>query len=179
MNKNLDLILKKAYYFMMQREEIDLVAKKLGDEKKEENIKKDLSYILQVLKDKRIKLTSQRKIILDIFLKLGGHVSVEEIFQEIRKKKKNIGLATIYRTFSLLKNLGLVSQREFGDGFSRFEIVSSHHDHLICQKCGKVIEFKDERIEDIQEEIAKKFGFVLISHRHELVGICSDCRETL
>ncbi len=148
-------------------------------EKNQENVKKDLSYILRILKEKGIKLTSQRKIILDTFLRLGGHVSVEEIFQEIRKKKKNIGLATVYRTFSLLKKAGLVSQREFGDGFSRFEVVSSHHDHLICQKCGKVIEFKDERIEDIQEEIAKKFGFVLISHRHELIGICSNCRETL
>jgi Fur family ferric uptake transcriptional regulator len=175
MNKNLDLFLKKDYNFMMQQKEKD----NLDTEKKDEDIKKDLSYILNSLKEKGIKLTSQRKIILDIFLKLGGHVSVEEIFHEIRKRKKNIGLATIYRTFSLLKNVGLVSQREFGDGISRFEVVSSHHDHLICQKCGKVIEFKDERIEEIQEEVAKKFGFILISHRHELIGICPDCKKAL
>lgn len=143
----------------------------------EKKITKD--FIISSLKKKKMKITSQRKAIIEIFLELGGHVSVEDIFHEIRKRKKNIGLATIYRTFSMLKEAGLVSERDFRDGRTRFEIVSEHHDHIICQKCGKVVEFKDETIEKLQEEISKRLGFVLISHRHELIGICEDCRKSM
>lgn len=143
----------------------------------EKEITKD--FIISFLKKKKMKITSQRKAIIEIFLELGGHVSVEDIFYELRKRKKNIGLATIYRTLSMLKEAGLVSERDFRDGRRRFEIVSEHHDHIICQKCGKVVEFKDETIEKIQEEISKRLGFVLISHRHELIGICEDCRKSM
>jgi len=143
----------------------------------EKEITKD--FVISSLKKKKMKITSQRKAIIETFLELGGHVSVEDIFYELRKRKKNIGLATIYRTLSMLKEAGLVSERDFRDGRTRFEIVSEHHDHIICQKCGKVVEFRDETIEKLQEEISKRLGFVLISHRHELMGICEDCRKSM
>jgi Fur family ferric uptake transcriptional regulator len=143
----------------------------------EKKITKD--FVISSLKKKKMKITSQRKAIIETFLELGGHVSVEDIFYELRKRKKNIGLATIYRTLSMLKEAGLVSERDFRDGRTRFEIVSEHHDHIICQKCGKVVEFRDETIEKLQEEISKRLGFVLISHRHELMGICEDCRKSM
>lgn len=135
------------------------------------------------IKEKGYKITSQRKYIIDIFLKLGGHVSVDDVFEEIKKRKnqdvqaKKIGIATIYRTLKMLKNLGLVSERHFGDGRARYEIISEHHDHLICKECGLTIEFLDQEIEERQKHIAQKYNFLLISHRHELLGLCQKCQK--
>lgn len=135
------------------------------------------------IKEKGYKITSQRKYIIDIFLNLGGHVSVEEVFEEIKKRKnrdiqaKKIGIATIYRTLKMLKNLGLVSERHFGDGRARYEITSEHHDHLICKECGLTVEFLDQEIEERQKYIAQKHNFLLISHRHELLGLCQKCQK--
>ncbi|MCS7213931.1 MAG: transcriptional repressor [Candidatus Calescibacterium sp.] len=133
------------------------------------------------IKEKGYKITSQRKYIIDVFLKLGGHVSAEDIFEEIKRKSKKdtqakrIGIATIYRTLKILKNLGLASERDFGDGRVRYEVSSEHHDHLICKECGLTIEFMDEEIEQKQKYVAQKYGFLLVSHRHELIGICPNC----
>lgn len=127
------------------------------------------------------KITSQRKYIVDVLFGLGGHISVEELFDEIRKRKKTdtiagkIGIATVYRTLKILKMIGLVSERDFGDGRIRYEVISGHHDHLICTRCGLTIEFSDAEIEERQREIARKHSFFLVSHRHELLGICQDC----
>lgn len=137
----------------------------------------DIEAIWERLKKSGFKITEQRRKIVEIFLELGGHISAEELFHEVRKRKLGIGFATIYRTLNMLSFLGIVAQRNFGDGRVRFEIVSAHHDHLICSECGKIIEFSDDIIERRQEEIAKKFGFRLISHRHELIGICSSCEK--
>ncbi len=135
----------------------------------------DIEDIWRRLRERRFKITSQRMEIIRIFLELGGHVSADEIFEEVRRRKIDVGFATIYRTLNMLSSLGIVVQRNFGDGRVRFELVSAHHDHLICSRCGKIIEFSDDMIESRQSEVAKRFGFKLISHRHELVGICSDC----
>lgn len=145
--------------------------------------KEKFREILNTIKKKGYKLTRQRKYIIDVFLDMGGHVSAEEIFDEIRKKRKDsqlagqIGFATVYRTLKMLKKLGLVTERDFGEGKTRYEVVSEHHDHLICKSCGFTVEFFDREIENRQNIIAKKYGFSLISHRHELIGLCPKCRK--
>jgi len=143
-----------------------------------------LQDIIDKLKKRGYRLTNQRVLIIDTFLKMKGHVSAEDIFEEIQRtlRKKmmgKIGLATIYRTMGMLKSIGVAVERNFGDGRVRYELISEHHDHLICQECGKVVEFFSPEIEEAQSKIAKKFGFILKSHRHELIGICPDCAKKM
>ena len=125
-----------------------------------------------------LKLTEQRQTILEVFLKTD-HITAEALYREIVKKKKNpLGLATIYRTLNLLCEIGIAQQRHFGDTNTLYDNVSrkKHHDHLICNTCGRITEFEAPAIERLQEEIARKKRYLIQSHRLELYGICADCR---
>lgn len=129
----------------------------------------------QYLLRHHLKQTSQRKLIVSHILRLNTHLDAEELHRHVeRAGHKNIGLATIYRTLTLLKTAGLLEQKSFQDGRSLFEIIvpDSHHDHLICRQCGRVIEFENDQIEKIQHEIARRYGFRLESHRLDLFGDC-------
>jgi Fur family ferric uptake transcriptional regulator len=85
----------------------------------------------------------------------------------------------VYRTLKLLTECGVAFERRFGDGLTRYELADeeSHHDHLICVECGTIIEFEEPRIDQIEEEIAKRHGFALRSHKHEMYGVCADCQK--
>ncbi|MEZ4741313.1 MAG: transcriptional repressor [Bdellovibrionota bacterium] len=131
------------------------------------------------LSQKQLKQTQQRKLIIDYFLQANRHIDADELHEIVKGKGHNIGLATIYRTLNLLKDSGLVEQRTFAEGRSVFEVSNpnSHHDHLICQDCGKIFEFENEKIEEIQLKIAEQLNFSLTDHRLELFGKCQrkDC----
>jgi Fur family transcriptional regulator, ferric uptake regulator len=131
------------------------------------------------LSKKRLKSTKQRDAIIETFFSLEGqHVKIEELLEEVRKKAPNIGYATVYRTLMLLVEAGVAHQRHFHDGQSRFELdLAHHHDHLICTECDKIIEFKNDIIEETQHRIAKKHKFLLTGHKMELYGTCGDCRK--
>jgi Fur family ferric uptake transcriptional regulator len=113
-----------------------------------------------------------------MFFASDGHLSIEELLDEVRLKEPRIGYATVYRTLKLLKECGLAFERHFGDGVSRYEVAWSneHHDHLICVECEKIIEFEDDDIEVLQHQVAAKHGFKLVRHKLELYGVCPDCR---
>lgn len=132
------------------------------------------------LMKKNLKQTKQRQRVIERFLELKGHISAEELHDHIRKKGDNIGLATVYRTLNLLKEAGLADQKQFSDGRSVFEVHApgSHHDHLICLGCHMVVEFENEAIETLQEEVAKSFNFTLINHSLDLFGYCETCTKT-
>lgn len=125
-----------------------------------------------------MKHTRQRELILETFMNTGGHVSAEELHHKVIKHDPSVGLATVYRTLSLLCQCGIAQQREFGEGRTRFEIVHEykHHDHLICTKCGKIIEFENCNIERQQEKVARDHKFTIYSHKLELYGLCSGCK---
>lgn len=129
----------------------------------------------------QLKHSKQRNFIIEEFLQMKTHVSAEELYSQFKNLEQNPGLATVYRTLNLLKDAGLVDQKQFSDGKSVFEVMQpgSHHDHLICLTCHKVIEFENEEIERLQEQVAKKLGFKLTKHSLELFGHCSDCVKTL
>jgi len=129
------------------------------------------------LSEEGLKATRQRTLIVKTFGDLGDHVSVEDLLAAVKERDEAIGYATVYRTLKLLVDGGLASIRHFGDGFARFEPrLEEHHDHLICEECGKILEFHDEGIERLQVVLAKRLGFRLTRHRHELYGLCEDCR---
>jgi Fur family ferric uptake transcriptional regulator len=125
-----------------------------------------------------LRSTAQRRLVTDVFLRAGGHLSIEDLWEKVRRRDPKVGYATVYRTLKLLRDSGLASERRFGDGVSRYEIAheDEHHDHLICTECGRIVEFEDDRIEKLQDELAAKHGFALTRHRHELYGVCPDCK---
>ena len=133
--------------------------------------------LVRYLGEHGLKRTRQREAILDVFLSTGGHLTSEELLQAVRVHHTNIGYTTVYRTMKLLCDAGLASARHFGDGITRYEIEHEHHDHLVCVKCGKIIEFECEAIEASQNEIAERHGFRVLRHRHELYGHCAACRS--
>lgn len=128
------------------------------------------------LKEKGLKQTRQREVIASTFFKTDKHIGIEELLEKVKNIEPSIGYVTVYRTLLLLKECGLAHQRNFGDGQSLFENAGEHHDHMICIKCGKIVEFEDDRIEALQEEVAKNYHFKIVSHRHEIYGACSFCQ---
>ena len=127
-----------------------------------------------------LKHSRQRERIAETFLQMGGHVSVEELVARVRRVDPRISVATVYRTMKLLAECGVAVPRQFGgDGQTRYEAATGrpHHDHLICTSCGDIVEFANERIESLQELVAKRHGFEVQSHRLELYGRCARCRR--
>lgn len=125
-----------------------------------------------------LKHTKQRDVILVAFLESHEHMSAEQLYQEVQKESPSVGYTTVYRTLKLLVDAGLAQERRFDDGLTRYEVEHAHHDHLVCLKCGKIVEFNSELIEDTQEKIAIEYGFKVLRHRHELYGHCSNCDKS-
>ena len=125
-----------------------------------------------------LRSTEQRRVVTEMFFASDGHLSIEDLLDQVRVSEPGIGYATVYRTLKLMKDRGLAFERHFGDGVSRYEVAweDEHHDHLICLECQKIIEFEDEGIEALQHAVAAKRGFKLIRHKLELYGVCSDCQ---
>ena len=130
------------------------------------------------LRERSLKSTSQRDDIARVFFGSNRHISVEELYRDVRKVNPRVGYATVYRTVRLLRECGLAAERHFHDGEARFENVEEehHHDHLICERCGRIVEFSNPEIEELQETVARKLDFVISGHKMELYGICGDCR---
>ena len=124
-----------------------------------------------------LKSTSQREIILEEFLKATTHLSTEDLYLKLRKKHPQIGYATVHRTLKLFSACGIAAERQFGDGQTRYELSSGeeHHDHLICTRCGVIVEFENDEIESLQDAVAKAHGFVIETHRLEIFGTCPKC----
>ncbi len=130
------------------------------------------------LNSKDLKLTKERKTVLQEIFLHGGHLDVEDLLHSLRKKKKRASRATIYRTLELLVDSGLVRKVDLGHGHSHYEHVlgDAHHEHMVCLKCGKVIEFSDKRIERSLNKLCEKSGFEQCSHHFQIFGYCKDCR---
>jgi Fur family ferric uptake transcriptional regulator len=109
---------------------------------------------------------------------MGGHVPVDALVARVREQDPRVSIATVYRTMKLLVECGLATARHFGDGGTRYEpaIRRHHHDHLICTRCGAIVEFESERIEELQDRVARRHGFEVEHHRLEIYGRCARCR---
>jgi Fur family ferric uptake transcriptional regulator len=122
-----------------------------------------------------LRLTHQRRRILDYFLESDRHLSQEEIYLALRKH--GLGRATVFRTLKMLEEAKLVNHVVGSDGTPRFEVnvERPHHDHLICVDCGRIQEVRWPKLEAIQDEACRKIGFTPKWHRHEVFGRCRDC----
>lgn len=138
-----------------------------------------IEELKKIVKQKGLKYTEQREIVLSILIHAEDHLSAEEVYNEIKTKhtESNIGIATVYRALSFLEEVDLIASITFGSDGKKYESnAKSHHDHLICTECGKIVEFLDDEIEKRQERIAKKNKFKITNHSMQLYGICEDCQ---
>lgn len=121
---------------------------------------------------KGMRMTEQRRVIAQVIEAADDHPDVEELYRRAELIDARISLSTVYRTLNLFEEAGLVTKHDFKDGRARFEpLPDAHHDHLIDIRSGKVIEFRNEEIEAIQELIAKRLGYKLVDHRLELYAV--------
>jgi Fur family ferric uptake transcriptional regulator len=130
------------------------------------------------LRTHNLPATAQRLAIAGVVLGTDRHLSAEEVAAELRARGQQAGTATVYRTLEVLLRSGLVVERDFGEGFKRFEAARGvpHHEHLLCTACGRVTEFRDERLERMTTLLADAHGFVRQRHRLVIHGLCRDCR---
>lgn len=141
-------------------------------------IAEQLEHFAASLKERGLKMTRQREIVVECFLRVEGHVSAEELYELAKKQDQRIGLATVFRTLKTLKDCGLAREIDLGDGRSRFEhdYRRPHHHHLICDQCGRAIEFFSPEFERLQEKIVREYKFEPLRHTLQIFGICDDCR---
>ena len=130
------------------------------------------------LRDRGLPVTAQRVAIAEVLFNADRHLSAEEVAAELNGRGNTVGTATVYRTIDVLLESGLVVERDFGEGFRRFETARDvpQHEHLVCTGCGRVEEFRDDRIERIAGELAASRGFTLERHRLVIYGLCRSCR---
>lgn len=140
----------------------------------------DLGQFRTYLRQHNLPVTPQRLAIAEVVFASDRHLSVEDVTTEIAAQGSNAGTATIYRTLDLLVKSGLVVERDFGEGFRRFEPTRGipHHEHMLCTTCGRVDEFRDERLERMTTIIAESHGFSRQRHRLVIYGVCAECQKS-
>jgi len=135
----------------------------------------------EFLRSKELKYTSERKLIIKTIFSFNKHFDIEELFERLRKQGNNVSRATIYRTIPLLVQSGLITETLHCQDKTSYENIfnKKHHDHLVCINCGKIIEFYNEKIEKLQEEVCRQHNFVPIEHRLGIKGYCEDCYKKI
>ena len=145
----------------------------------------NMEHFKELLKNKGLKMTTQRGIILEVLSECPNqHLTAEDIYELVRKKQPELGIATVYRTLQLLSELELIDTLDLDDGFVRYELAGTdgsghHHHHLICMSCGKVLEFEEDLLENLEEKIELTTGFKIYNHKVKMYGYCKDCKEKL
>jgi Fur family ferric uptake transcriptional regulator len=130
------------------------------------------------IREKGLRNTKQREMILDSFLHANKHITVEELFDAVKKKNPDIGYATVHRNLKLMCECEIADEIKIGTSKAKFEpkFGHEHHDHLICMKCGRFIEVNDNRIEKLQDKLAEANDFIPQRHKLEIYGLCKKCR---
>ncbi|WP_263831879.1 Fur family transcriptional regulator [Sulfurospirillum oryzae] len=139
-----------------------------------------LSSFKELLKNNSLKFTKQREVVLKTLYEKNEHFTPEDlyIFLKSTYPELNIGIATVYRTLNLLEESNMVTSISFGVAGKKFELANKpHHDHMICKSCGLIIEFQNDKIEQLQLEIAKANHFIITSHLMQLRGLCKECAQ--
>lgn len=143
----------------------------------------DQDRFKEILREKGLKVTNQRLLVLETIGKHPGeHLSAEEIYELVKMQCPEIGLATIYRTVQVLVDLHVIDKVSFDDGFARYELEAGgederhHHHHAICRTCGAVISFEDDLLDKLEQALYDAIGFTVTDHEVKLYGCCKECR---
>lgn len=136
------------------------------------------------LKQKGLKLTKQRLLLLETMAKHPGeHLTAEELYDLVKESNPEIGLATVYRNVQVLLDLHVIDKVSFDDGFARYELggldgeTRHHHHHAICRSCGAVCSFDEDLLDNLEQALLTAFGFQVVDHEVKLFGYCRACRE--
>ncbi len=143
------------------------------------------AHFKTILKEKGLKVTAQRIGVLEVLAaKPNNHYTAEEIYNLVKDKKSDIGMATVYRTIQLLEELNLIDKLDLNDGFMRYEISKQtssikehHHHHIICLKCGNILTYQDDLLETLEHDIKNTVGFEVVDHEVKIWGYCNDCKN--
>lgn len=137
-----------------------------------------IQVFAEYLNSKDLKLTKERRAVLQEIFLHPGHLEAEELAHKLRKKRKRASRATIYRTLDLLVESGIVRKVDLGHGHSHYELELDHphHEHMICLNCGKVIEFSDKRMEKLYKKLCEQNRFKPTSHYFQIFGYCNNCK---
>ena len=132
----------------------------------------------QLLLSKGVRLTDQRRLVVRRAVDFL-HFTAEELVRDVRAIDPSVARGTVYRTLTLLHEAGIVEKHDFRYGAPNYEVTfgKAHHDHLMCVQCGEIIEFQEPRVESLQQEIVRRFGYKLMSHTHKLYGLCRTCQH--
>lgn len=134
----------------------------------------------EYLRDRGLKFTEERHVLLREVLNNTDHFEAEQLLVDLRQSGKRIAKATIYRTLPLLVNCGIIRQVQFGDKLTRYEHTfgQNPHDHIVCGRCHKIIEFSSEDVVRLRTILAARFKFHALSHRFQIGGLCWECIQT-
>lgn len=129
---------------------------------------------------RKLKSSKRRDLIVDFIMQTKGHFTIDDIYPQMLKIDRSIGIATVYRTLRLLVDSGILREHSFGEKRGYFELLPLHtplHDHLICTDCGKIMEFQCQSIEQEKRRIAQQYQFSIRTHKLEIFGICAQCQQ--
>ena len=145
----------------------------------EDPITEEQEVFLKHIQKRGLKRTSQRDLILDVFLRTEEHLSIEDLYRLVQREDPTVGQTTVYRTLKLLTEAGLAREVRFGDGRTHYEhnYKHQHHDHMICSECGKIIEFFSAELEALQDAMAAQHGFEITQHLLRMIGVCAECQR--
>lgn len=162
----------------MEMTKIPTLPRSGGEEKIIKREKLDEKSFKQMIRTMNLKVTGQRLAILEALHAGRAHVTAQEVFEIVGAKDPEIGFATVYRFLRTLTEHSFVTEVRMGGLPARYELTpKSHHDHLTCVRCGRICEFENTAIEQMQEKVANQFGFKLTSHVLELYGVCPECQK--
>ena len=142
-----------------------------------------MSYVhlfRRYLREQGLPVTQQREAVAEVVFESEEHLSVEEIEAALRQRGETTGKATVYRTLEMLVKSGLVAERDFGEGFKRYEHLFGQqpvHGHMICDECGKVTEIQEDELKRVQDRVAREQGFTPSRYRLEIFGLCAECQK--
>ena len=140
-------------------------------------VKEELKEALEQLKGTGVRITPQRHAVLEYLVESMAHPTADEIYKALEGKFPNMSVATVYNNLRVFKEEGLVKELTYGDASSRFDYVTHHHYHVICENCSKIVDFPYTGLDEVGRKAAEQTGFVIKNHRLELYGICPDCNK--
>ena len=131
----------------------------------------------EFIKSRGLKFTASRRRVVEKLLAVKGHIAAEDLIELLKRDKTPVSKATVYRTLALVSQSGLIDGHDFDKGKRLYEpmVGRTHHDHMYCISCAKVIEFEEEAIERLQEMVLQRHRFTAVYHSHKIFGYCAEC----
>lgn len=136
-----------------------------------------LQVAIETLKKSGVRITPQRHAVLEYLLTSMSHPTADEIYKALEHKFPNMSVATVYNNLRILREIGLVRELTYGDDSSRFDSNMKEHYHIICEECGKIVDFHYPTLDEIEALAEKVSGFEISHHRMELYGKCKECSK--